>query len=78
MLKSYIAFLLYRNITSTVGRVSSVSIANRYGLKVRGSSPVGGGCGEIVRTSPERPWVQNNVPYKRYRGSFSGLKRPGS
>jgi len=56
-----------------MGRDSSVSIATRYGLTVRGSNP---GGGETFRTRSERSWNPPSLLYNGYR-TFPGVKRPG-
>jgi len=53
-----------------MGRDSSVGIATRYGLEVRGSNP---GGSEIFRIRPDRPWC----PPRMGTGSFPGVKRTG-
>jgi hypothetical protein len=61
-----------------VGRDSSVSIANRYGL----DSPEiefrrGGGGGDIFHNRPDRPWGPPSLLYNGYWVSFPGVKPPG-
>ena len=57
-----------------MGLDSSVGIAPRYGLDGPGiESPRG--RGEILRTSPERPWGTPSLPYNRYSG-IPGGKQP--
>jgi len=56
-----------------MGRGSSVSIAPRYGLGVRGSNP---GGGEIFRIRPDRPWGPPSLLYNGYR-VFPEVKRTG-
>ena len=56
------------------GRDSSVSIATRYGLEVRGSNPGAG------RDFPHSPWPAlgaHPASYTMDTGSFQGVKRPG-
>jgi hypothetical protein len=57
-----------------VVRDSSVGIATRYVLTVRGSN-LGGG--EIFRTRPDRHWGPPSLLYNGYWVSFPGVKRPG-
>ena len=52
---------------SSVCQVSSVSIATRYGVGVRGSNP---GFGEIFRTRPDRPWTPPSLLFTGCRVSF--------
>ena len=57
-----------------MGRDSSVGIATRYVLAVRGSNP---GGGEIFRIRPDRPWGPPNLLYNGYR-VFPGGKAAGA
>ena len=56
------------------GRDSSVFIATRYGMEVRGSNP---GGDEIFRTRPDRPWGPPSLLYNEYR-VFAGWKTAGA
>ena len=52
------------------GRDSSVGIAVRHGL----DGPwIESRCGEVFRTSPDRPWGPPSLLYNGYR-FFSGVK----
>ena len=57
-----------------VGRDSSVGIATRYGLEVRGKNLVGG---DIFHTRSDRPWGPPSCLYNGYRFSFPEVKRLG-
>ena len=59
-----INFYIARILRRIVGRDSSVGIATRYGLTVRGSNPSGG---ENFRTRPDRPWGPPSLLYNGYR-----------
>ena len=59
---------------TNVGRDSSVSIANGYGLDGLGSNS---GGGEISRTCPDRPWGPTSLLYNGYRVFPGGKDRPG-
>jgi hypothetical protein len=67
----------FSNTQGTVGRDSSVGIATRYRLDVRGSNP---GGGEIFRSRPDRPWGPPSLLYNGYRviagGKAAGACRP--
>jgi hypothetical protein len=56
-----------------MGMDSAVGIATRYALDDPG---IEADWGEIFRTRPDRPWGPSSFPYKGYRISFSGVKRP--
>jgi hypothetical protein len=49
------------------GPVSSVGIANGYGLDGPGIESGGGEGGEIFRTRPDRPWDPPSLLYNGYR-----------
>jgi len=57
-----------------MGRDSSVGIATRYGLGVRGSNA---GGGEIFRIRPDRPWGPPSLLYSGY-WVFPGCKADGA
>ena len=56
------------------GPGSSVGLATGKGWTVRGSNS---GGGEIFCTRSDRPWGPPSLPYRGYRVSLSGVKRPG-
>jgi hypothetical protein len=58
----------------SVGRVSSVGIATRYGS---GDPGIESRCGKIFRTCPDRPWGPPSLLYNGYRVYCPVVKRPG-
>jgi len=59
------------------GRDSSVDIATRYGLQVRGPNPFGVRDFPTPPPRPDRPWAPPSLLYNGY-GVFPGGKAAGA
>jgi hypothetical protein len=65
---------IYSPIIYCSGPGSAIGIATGYKLDGTGSSP---GGGEVVRTTPDRPWGPSSLLYNGYRVFPGGKERPG-